>query len=123
MKPRGFTLMELLVALTVFAIIAVALLGQSSRQLAGASMLGQRMAASSIAENELNRILASAGSAELGVDVSRVDYLGHQYSVKVARTATEFPLLKRVEVVVTVAEGGELQGSELSRLVGFKGQH
>ena len=122
MRPRGFTLMELLVALTVFSILSVALLGQSTRQLAGASLSNQKMAALSVAENELNRTLADGKLPELGVKAFTVDYLGQNLSVNVARTATEFPFLRRVEVVVSTAGSGRQQ-TELSRLVGFKGAH
>ncbi len=121
-KSSGFTLMEILVALTVFAILAAAFLGQSTHQLVGASQAELQMAGDILAENELNRILARKQWTEPGLMSYPVSYAQYEFEVIVDTRTTDFPLLRRVEVAVLVdsAAPGE---RELVRLAGFRGQH
>jgi hypothetical protein len=45
-----------------------------------------------------------------------------RFVVRVVSSATEVPLLRRIEVSVT-AGAGDVPGRELAKLVGFRGEH
>lgn len=122
MNARGFTLMEMLVALAVFAILATAFIAQSSQQLAGSSQAQVRAAGEMLAENELNRLLARNSWTEPGLMSYPVSYAGRDFEVIIDTRVTDFSLLRRVEVAV-VMEGADEQERELARIVGFRGQH
>ena len=122
MNNRGFTLMELLVALVIFGILSAAFLGQSTQQLAGSSQAELQMAGNILAENELNRVLARKQWTEPGLISYPIKYGELEFEVIVDTRATDFALLRRVEVAV-LADSALQQERELSRLVGFRGQH
>lgn len=122
MRPKGFTLMEIMVALTIFAILSVSLMGQSAQQLAGARQADLQLAGGMLAENELNRVLSRKEWAPLGQIEYPVGYGNSRFTVRVSSTATDFPLLRRIEVAVVDGKQAR-QGRELARLVGFRGQY
>lgn len=116
----GFTLLEVMVALAIFAILAVAFARQASGQLAGSRAVALRQVGALLAENELNRVLARKewpplGSVEMPASAGSARVL-----VRVSSTDTDYPLLRRIEVSVSSGADG---GLELARLVGFRGQH
>ena len=53
---RGFTLLEILIALAIFAVTASALISSMTRQVSQASLLQDKTIAYWIAENELARL-------------------------------------------------------------------
>lgn len=122
MNERGFTLLEIMVALTIFAILAAAFLGQSTQQLAAAGQSNLQMVGNMLAENELNRVLARNRWTEPGLMSYPLSQGEHRFEVIVDTRTTEFPLLRRVEVAVLIDDDIS-QERELARLVGFRGQH
>lgn len=122
MRAPGFTLLEILIALSIFAVLAVALTGQSARQLVGSREVELQQAGTLLAENELNRVLARKTWPPLGSAEYAAGYGRARFTVRVVSTGTDYPLLRRIEVSVQAgAEGGA--GQVLASLVGFKGQY
>ena len=119
---RGFTLMEILVALAVLAILVVSLGGLSSSQLANARDADRLLAGELLAENELNRILAAPEPIALGQETKTVTFAEQPYQLSITTTATDAALLRRVEIAVSVTDYLARQ-QVLTTLVGFRGQH
>ncbi|MFG6446867.1 type II secretion system minor pseudopilin GspI [Roseateles sp. BYS180W] len=109
MKPSGFTLLEVLVALAVVAIT----LGAGLRASAALTQNAQRMvdvsAAQWCAENELAelRLQSRAGSALPGL--GEIEFpckqLGMSYAGKVLVGSTPNPNFRRLDVVVRDEQG------------------
>lgn len=116
-KIVGFTLMEVMLALVIFAILAMALSRHSSEMLSAAGAIKGQVQALELAEAELNRELARPGNSSLGErdyprKINAVDY-----QVKVLASSTPNPLLARI--VVEVRKQDE-ENFVLASLVGFK---
>jgi general secretion pathway protein I len=104
MRQRGFTLMEVLVALAVVAISLTALVGAVGRVTHNDGSLRDRTFADWVAMNELTSIrLAKTipGSGSLDGDA---DMGGQKWHWKATFSTTEDPNLERVDVAVSTAD-------------------
>ena len=138
---RAFTLLELMIALAVLAVVAVAVLGRSGDSARQLYNLEERTLARWVAENEIarmrleRRVRAADGkgadggrAAEGGNDIplgSRRGMVvqGERRWRVVRRTAsTSSPALRRVEVAVYAVKDGRDIGP-LDTLTAFVGQH
>jgi general secretion pathway protein I len=128
--PRpGFTLLEIMIALAVFAVTAAALGAAVSRHVAQSGVLADRTIAQWIAENELNQ-LRIAG--EPGPDADRrpatgtlrreVRMANRDWQVEVAVRATDNDDIRRVVVSVFRAQEDRARAAVLE-LVGFIGRY
>ena len=105
----GFTLIETLVALTVLATSAVAIIGATQAHLGRIAGLEQRAAAQWVGENAL-------AETALGMDVTAqpATMLGYQFVVTAERIPTSDPAVEKVTMLIT-----EPEGATLSRVTGF----
>ena len=105
----GFTLIETLVALTVLATAAVALIGATQAHVTRIAGLEQRAAAQWVGENAL-------AETALGLDMTEqpATMLGYQFALTAERTATADPALEQVTFLVRAADG-----ATLARVTGF----
>jgi general secretion pathway protein I len=97
---RGFTLIEALVALAVFAVGAVALLAATEGHLARVGGLETRALAQLAAENHL-------ADLELGTtgDKAETELLGRRFRIVATRRPTDDPDLERLTLTVTDETG------------------
>ena len=100
MSRNGFTLLEMLVALAVFSIAALALLRLDAVSLATATDLKAREGAMLVAENEAARIATDPAAPPLGNATRRLVNGGQNFVVGQAVTPTPDQRLLRVDLAV-----------------------
>ena len=100
MKRNGFTLLEMLVALAIFSIAALALLRLDAVSLATATQLTAREGAMLVAENEAARIATDPVAPPLGNSSRRLVNGGQGFLVGQIVTPTPDPRLLRIDLAV-----------------------
>jgi len=102
MRPRaaGFTLLEVLVAVTVVAISMGALIAGFGRFATQAGDLRQRTLATWVAHNELNRVMLEAGWPGTGGRDGKVEMAGLEWRTRLDVVGTEDPQLRRLDLKV-----------------------
>jgi general secretion pathway protein I len=125
MRARGFTLIEVLVALAIFAVVAASVLTASARSLQIASRLEDKTLAMWIADNRLTELQLQETPPGDGRDQGELDYAGRRWEWLSEVEDTSDPALRRVTLWVaprpTRGVGGKLEERATVRLVGFLG--
>lgn len=103
---RGFTLIEVLVALVVVAVALFAVVKATAEQLANASRLREVTFAQWVARNKLTEMQVE-GVWTTGRQDSRVEFAGRTWPVQVAIEDTPNDRIRRVEVSVADPENAD----------------
>lgn len=98
-NERGFTLIEVLVAVAVLAIALAALVQAASEHSAGITWLRDRSFAHWVAMNKLTAMQLHGAWSTGGQDSQR-RFAGRQWPVHVEISETSYPDLRRVDVSV-----------------------
>ena len=126
MNNRGFTLVELLVALVVVALTAMTVSSVVGNVVSQTYVLERRAVAHWVAENQLARAqLSRVNSGEpiaTGRDTERVVMSGRTWRVNHEISQTTHPWLRRIEIEVFEVVGDDDVGP-LDRLIGFIGRY
>ena len=125
-RSRGFTLVEVLVAIVVLAVAGFAVTGRVGNVVNQTYGLERRTVAHWVAENQLHRLrLARRATTEpipTGEDRERVLMSGREWLVETEVSETTYPLLRRVEVRVLLVESGDEVGP-IDTVIGFFGRY
>jgi general secretion pathway protein I len=117
MKPvRGFTLIEVLVALAILAVALAAVLRSASMAADGTLELKERLLATWIAQNRLAEYSARSHWPDVGTRAGNAEQGGVAFAWRETVTATPNPLFRRVEVQVY---GPRTPERTTATLVGF----
>ena len=103
-RPRqlAFTLLEVLIALAIFATVAAVLLTASARSLQNASRLEEKALAGWVADNYLTELQLADTAPAIGEDSRELEYAGRQWQLYSETSATSEPGMRRVDVWVAV---------------------
>lgn len=125
-RAAGFTLIEVLVALAIFASVAVVVLEAGARTLRNSARLEQLTLASWLADNRLTE-LALAPPAP-GRSSQREHYAGREWELLTETRATVEPDLLRITVWVAPAAVDDraaavpVEQRAAAKLIGFAGR-
>jgi len=120
LKVRGFTLVEVMVALAVVAVALPALMFSLHQQIDGTGYLRDKSIAHIIAANKLTevRLLAKArGQLLKGKDSGTSEMAGREWRWKINSTETELPKFFRVEIKIQAPDSED--ENSIYTLVGF----
>lgn len=124
-RSRAFTLIEVLVALAIFAVVAASVLTASARSLQIASRLEDKTLAMWIADNRLSELQLRETPPGNGRDQGELDYGGRRWEWLSQIETTSDPALRRITLWVAPKPlrgvGGKLEERAMVRLVGFLG--
>lgn len=123
---RGFTLIELMVALAVVAIVATTVLVQGGETAAQTYSMERRALARWALENEVERArleqVVNPGPLAIGMNRRRVSLGSREWLVVEDTVETSHPWLRRVEYSVFAVEDGREVGP-VDTLITFIGHH
>lgn len=123
---RGFTLLEVLVALAIFALVAASVLTASARSLQTAARLEEKTLAMWIADNRLAELQLAETPASAGRDQGELEFAGRRWQWQSEVQPTSEPSMHRVTLWVAPHPargrlGGDLRERAVVSLSGFLG--
>ena len=123
-KSSGFTLIEIMIALAIFAIVSTTLIKSATQTVSQSRIIQERSLAQWIAGNEMQTLRLQPRTAEnfpaQGTDRSSVTMASRQWQVEVDIRSTENELVKRVEIAVFDEQDLD---KPLANLTGFLGRY
>lgn len=114
--PRGFTLIEVLVALAILAVALAAALRSATLAADGTLELKERLLATWVAQNRVAEYTTRPLWPEIGTRAGNAEQGGVAFAWRETVTATPNPRFRRVEVAVY---GPRAPERALATLVGF----
>lgn len=121
-SSKGFTLLEVMVALAVIALALAAATSAVSGNIRNASGLQQRTYAHWVAMNEMTKLHLSGQWPAINKTTKGSSLMAKQewyWSMKVTKTPDDFDLIRKVDITVRLNEDDE---SSLVTLTGFVGR-
>ncbi len=118
---RGFTLLEILIALAILSIVSIALLSQSRQSVATRSALHDKTLGLWIAEDNLDTLRAEERWPSIGASSEEVVVNEREWQVMTEVVETAQPNMRRITVGVnTQSSSGELDKPvvELTSFIG-----
>jgi general secretion pathway protein I len=115
-RGRGFTLLEVLVALSILAVALTGALRALGNGAQSAGLLRERLLADWVARDQLARLRAQAAWPPVGRIEGEAEQAGRRYRWRQTTQGTPNPLFRRVELEVFEA-AGESPRASLSAFV------
>jgi len=123
-RGRGFTLIEIMIALAIFAVVSAALIRNASLTVQQTGMIRERTLAWWVAENHLNELRSAPRTEQnypsIGRDRVSVRMADRDWELLVEVKETENKNMRRIEI--TAYNENDLEAA-LVTLSGFLGRH
>lgn len=120
-KWRGFTLIEVMIALLIFSIGSIALTKGMSQVVGQQSRLEQKTLASWIAENRYNELVVISGFPDTGETTEKISYAGRDWQIEEKIIKTPNPFMRRVEITISILNEEESSAAPVHTVTGFIG--
>jgi general secretion pathway protein I len=125
-RSRGFTLLEVLVALAIFAIVAAVVLTAAGRSVNNAGRLEALTLAGWIADNRLTELQLQQPAPSIGREDLKLEFGGRQWQTLSEVETSGTPGLLRIQVWVAAADSrrdndGSIEERAVTSLTGFVG--
>ena len=120
---RGFTLIEVLVALLVFGLIATAAAEVGSQYISSYERIRDKTLAGWVADNRINEIRLQENLPSISENSDDIEYGAYRWQVTTAVLATEDPSILRVEVTVAQYRGNRTEPAPIHTLSAFIGEN
>ena len=117
---RGFTLIEVLVALAIAAIGLAAVLSVVTNSARNASYLRDKTLASWIGQNHLTEVRVSGTMPSVDKTNGELDFAGQKWKWEQTVTQTDVPGMRRIDVAVRLSD--QPAESPIANVTGFVGR-
>jgi len=120
-RARGFTLLEVLIALAILALSAAAVLRQTHLEVKQQQNLELKSYALWAADDVLTTVMAQSDWPPVGRVEQQQAYAGQNWRVITEVQTTPDPLLRKIEVSIAPAE--QVDGAALITLTAYRGRY
>ncbi len=118
---RGFTLIEVLVALLVFSIIATVAAQMSSQYISTYERVRDKTFAGWVADNRINELRLQEELPSVSVNTDEIEYGPFRWQVQTSVINTQDPAIRRIEVAVGKFRGDGTEPARIHSLSAFIG--
>ena len=116
-RCEGFTLLEVMVALSIFATLSVALYSAAQHIAGNSAGLAERSLAHWLADNRMNELRAGMHPLATGQQQDRLDFGGRQWLLDSQVSSAPDPRLRKVNLEVSVAGAKPVRRALLSGFI------
>lgn len=119
---RGFTLMEVMIALMVFGLLAAMLQQVATGYMNNYRRIESQTMASWIAQNRLAEMRLQDQMPGTGSSDDEIEFGGHEWEMETDVSATDDPAIRRVEMTLYLVGDNQRERRQQLVFTGFLGQ-
>jgi general secretion pathway protein I len=112
---KGFTLLEVLVALVILAVASAGLIGAAGQSIQQLNRLQEKTFAGWVASNKLAELRA-AGLPSNGVSDETADMAGQSWKIHIAVSDTPQPDIRKA--IIEVRTAGDIEAADMTGFLG-----